>query len=180
MVSYSWAYGDSSVKGGRGVDLPEILHMIFFFLLCPDFPHCFARIWEGSSPPLPPCLVRLWSYLPIATICIKIQKCHRHVTHVETTWKNPNDSNGHNHTDVYPLLPSNTLKVHTNRHPKAHGRRSRGGGGGRRGNYHHPFLGNDALLKIYFLKEVYFRWLSRRPKPLGSKFLPWKNYWNNL
>ena len=27
-----WAYGNSLVKGGRGVDLPEILHTICFLL----------------------------------------------------------------------------------------------------------------------------------------------------
>ena len=39
----------------------SFLWPVFFFLLCPNFPHClpefhplFARIWEGSCPPPPP------------------------------------------------------------------------------------------------------------------------------
>ena len=34
------------LRGGRGVDLPEILHMIFFFLFCPNL--------GGQLPPPPP------------------------------------------------------------------------------------------------------------------------------
>ena len=44
MCIQAWAYGDSLVKGGRGVDLPEILHTIFFLLALPTFPHCFAPL----------------------------------------------------------------------------------------------------------------------------------------
>ena len=48
-------YGHSSVKGGRGLDLPEILHIIYFFS------SCFAKIFPTVLPefgravaPLPP------------------------------------------------------------------------------------------------------------------------------
>ena len=51
---YSWAYGDSSVKGGRGVDLPEILHIIFFLLALPRLSPLFCPNLGGQLPP-PPC-----------------------------------------------------------------------------------------------------------------------------
>ena len=44
------AYGDSLVKGAEGWICPKF---DTFFLLYPNFPHCFARIWEGSCPPPP-------------------------------------------------------------------------------------------------------------------------------
>ena len=78
------AYGDSLVKGGRGVDLAEILHMIFFFLLCPNFPHYFARIWEGSCPPPPaPCLVR-----PCVCRCRGISRCNLYVDVCSASMRN--------------------------------------------------------------------------------------------
>ena len=39
------------LRGEEGLICPKFYT---FFLLCPNFSHCFARIWEGSSPP-PPC-----------------------------------------------------------------------------------------------------------------------------
>ena len=53
----SWAYGDSLVKGGRGVDLPETLHTIFFLFALPEFSALFCLNLGGQ---LPPCLVRPW------------------------------------------------------------------------------------------------------------------------
>ena len=43
--AHAWAYGDSlvKIKGGRGVDLPEILHTIFSS-------SCFARISPTVLP----------------------------------------------------------------------------------------------------------------------------------
>ena len=51
---HPWAYGDSLVKGGRGVDLAEILHTIFFLLALPEFSPLF---WPnlGVQLPPPPC-----------------------------------------------------------------------------------------------------------------------------
>ena len=49
----TWAYGDSSVKGGRGVDLPEILHIIFFLLALPRFSPLFCPNLGGQLPPPP-------------------------------------------------------------------------------------------------------------------------------
>ena len=60
--SFPWAYGDSSVKGGRGVDLAEILHMIFFLLALPRFSPLFLPEFGRAVAPLPPCLVRLCSF----------------------------------------------------------------------------------------------------------------------
>ena len=51
-----WAYGDSSVKGSRGVDFPEILHIIFFLLALPRFSPLFCPNLGGQLPgpaPLP-------------------------------------------------------------------------------------------------------------------------------
>ena len=53
----AWAYGDSMVKGGRMVDLPEILHTIFFLIALPELSPLFCPNLGGQ---LPPCLVRLW------------------------------------------------------------------------------------------------------------------------
>ena len=55
-IVHPWAYGDSSVKGGGGrrVDLPEILHMIFFLLALPRFSPLFCPNLGGQLPP-PPC-----------------------------------------------------------------------------------------------------------------------------
>ena len=51
----AWAYGDSSVKGGRGVDLPEILHIIFLLLALPRFSPLFCPNLGGQLPsPLSP------------------------------------------------------------------------------------------------------------------------------
>ena len=50
----AWAYGDSSVKGGRGVDLAEILHMIFFLLALPRFSPLFCPNLGGQLPLPPP------------------------------------------------------------------------------------------------------------------------------
>ena len=56
ILMWSWAYGDSSVKGGRGVALPEILHMIVFLLALPRFSALFCPNLGGQlpSPPPPP------------------------------------------------------------------------------------------------------------------------------
>ena len=49
------AYGDSLVKGVRGVDLPEILHRYFFFLLAlAEFSPLFCPNLGGQLPPPPP------------------------------------------------------------------------------------------------------------------------------
>ena len=55
-----WAYGDSSVKGGRGVDLAEILHMIFFLLALPKFSPLFCPNLGGQLPP--PCPPASYAY----------------------------------------------------------------------------------------------------------------------
>ena len=54
LLPHSRAYGDSLVKGGRGVDLPEILHIL---LALPEFSPLFCPNLGGQLPP-PPCLVR--------------------------------------------------------------------------------------------------------------------------
>ena len=46
--------GTLRLRGAEGLICPKFYTSFFFFLLCPDFPHCFARIWEGSCPPPPP------------------------------------------------------------------------------------------------------------------------------
>ena len=60
---HPWAYRDSSVKGGRGADLPEILHIIFFLLALPKFPPLFCPNLGGQLPPHPTPLPRT----PMAT-----------------------------------------------------------------------------------------------------------------
>ena len=54
MALWAWAYGDSLVKGGRGVDLVEILHTIFFLLALPEFPPLFCPNLGGQLPPPAP------------------------------------------------------------------------------------------------------------------------------
>ena len=50
--------GTLRLRGAEGLICPKFYT---FFLLCPNFPHCSARIWEGSCPPAPPPrLVRPW------------------------------------------------------------------------------------------------------------------------
>ena len=44
------AYGDSLVKGGRGGDLPEILHTICFLLKLPEFFPLFCPNLGGQLP----------------------------------------------------------------------------------------------------------------------------------
>ena len=48
LHSLPWVYGDSSVKGGRGVDLAEILHIIFFLLALPRFSPLFCPNLGGQ------------------------------------------------------------------------------------------------------------------------------------
>ena len=50
----AWAYGDSMVKGGRMVDLAEILHTILFLIALPEFSPLFCPNLGGQLPPLPP------------------------------------------------------------------------------------------------------------------------------
>ena len=49
-------------RTGAGWFARNFTHDSFFFLPCPDFPHCFARIWEGSCPP-PPCPPASYAYI---------------------------------------------------------------------------------------------------------------------
>ena len=44
-LAQAWAYGDSLVKGGRGVDLPEILHIL---LALPEFSPLFCPNLGGQ------------------------------------------------------------------------------------------------------------------------------------
>ena len=57
----AWAYGDSSVKGGSGGDLPEILHIIFFLFALPRFPPLFCPNLGGQLPP--PCSPASYAYM---------------------------------------------------------------------------------------------------------------------
>ena len=73
-----WAYGDSSVKGGRGVDLPEILRIIFFLLALPSF----AQNLGGQlPPPLPrtpmavPFNMSAACFQRMSFLCVKGHKC---------------------------------------------------------------------------------------------------------
>ena len=62
-------YGDSSVKGGRGVDLAEILHIIFFLLALPRLSPLFCPNLVGQLPPAPrplPPASYAYVYVPIA------------------------------------------------------------------------------------------------------------------
>ena len=43
--------GTLQLRGAERLICPKFYASFYFFLLCPDFPHCFARIWEGSCPP---------------------------------------------------------------------------------------------------------------------------------
>ena len=70
----TWAYGDSIVIGVllgtlwlRGADGLIWPKFYTFFLRFPNFPHCFARIWEGSCPPPPPPDSYAHAYTSVAT-----------------------------------------------------------------------------------------------------------------
>ena len=72
----AWAYGDSSVKGGRGVDLPEILHMIFFLLALPRLSPLFCPNLGGQLPPPrppAPCLVRLYRCVRVGCVYVCVR-----------------------------------------------------------------------------------------------------------
>ena len=55
----TWAYGDSLVKGGRGVDLPEILHI----LLAQIFPTVLPELRRTVAPPPSP--PDSYAYVPV-------------------------------------------------------------------------------------------------------------------
>ena len=53
-MTIAWAYGDSSVKGGKGVDLPENFHMIFFSSCSAQiFPTVLPEFGRAVAPPPP-------------------------------------------------------------------------------------------------------------------------------
>ena len=53
FVATSMGVWDSSVKGGRGVDLPEILHIVFVLLALPRSSPLFCPNLGGQLPPCP-------------------------------------------------------------------------------------------------------------------------------